>query len=112
MPPKNTAAISSLKLADLHGDQGIVICGHLFHGKRPVGDVYYYLSGDISMSCAQADCDSAAPEDWHTVPIAKMREMDPTLSECPEIHQGYGYLRAAPGQAWQLCPHETEETEH
>lgn len=108
----NTAATGSLSLTALPDDQGIVICDHVFHGKRAVCDIYYYLSGDISMSCAQPDCDSAEPEDWHTVSMAKMRALDPTLSGCPEIHQGYGYARTAPDHAWLLCPHETDETEH
>jgi len=108
----NIAATGSLTISVLPDDQSVVICDHVFHGKRAVGDIYYYLSGDISMSCAEPDCNSPAPEDWHTVPMATMRELDPTLSGCPEIHQGYGYARAAAGLAWTLCPHETEETAH
>lgn len=107
-----TTATGSLKLAMLPEDQGIVICDHVFHGKHAVCDIYYYLSGDISMSCAQPDCNSADPEDWHTVSMASMRELDSTLASCPEIHQGYGYARAATGLPWLLCPHETEETKH
>ncbi len=105
-------ATGSLKLAELPDDQSVVICTHVFHGKHAVCDVYYYLGGDISMSCAQPDCDSADPVDWHTVSMASMRELDATLAGCPEIHQGYGYARTAPGLPWALCSHETEETEH
>ncbi len=75
-------------------------------------DVYSYLGSDISMSCARPECDGADPGDWHTVSMVSMRELDVTLAGCPEIHQGYGYARAAPGLPWTLCPHETEETEH
>jgi hypothetical protein len=108
----NPAATGSITLAALPDQRDIVICDHVYHGKHAVCDIYHYLSGDISMSCAQPDCDSADPKDWHTVAMASMRELDPTLSGCPEIHQGYGYARAAPGQPWRLCPHETEQTEH
>ncbi len=105
-------ATGLLKLVELPDDQSVVICDHVFHGKHAVCDVYYYLGGDISMSCAQPDCDSADPVDWHTVSMASMRELDATLAGCPEIHQGYGYARAAPGLPWTLCSHETEEMEH
>lgn len=110
--PQRKDTSEPLSLHDLQDDREIVICDHVFHGKRAVLDVYYYLAGDISMSCAQPDCNSAEPEDWHTVSMASMRELDPTLIGCPDIHQGFGFARAAPDQTWRLCPHETEETEH
>lgn len=108
----NTAAAGSLTLARLPDDQDIVICAHVYHGRHAVCDIYYYLSGAISMSCAQPDCDSADPADWYTVPMASMRALDPGLAQCPEIPQGYGFSRAATGLPWLLCPHETEETQH
>ena len=100
-----------VKLSALLGGHGVVICDHVYHGKREIGDVYYYIGGEISMSCAQPDCDSADPADWHTVSMTAMRELDQSLSGCPEIPQGYGYARTGPGLPWTLCPHETGETE-
>jgi hypothetical protein len=44
--------------------------------------------------------------------MAAMRELDETLSGCPDIPQGYGFERIATGLPWKLCPHETVETEH
>ena len=101
-----------VKLPALPGGHGVVICDHVYHGKREICDVYYYIGGEISMSCAQPDCDSADPADWHRVSMTAMRELDESLSGCPEIPQGYGYTRTGPGLPWTLCPHETEETEH
>ncbi len=101
-----------VKLSALPDEHGVMICDHVFHGKRAVCDVYYYIGGEISMSCAEPDCDSAEPADWHTVSMAAMRELDETLSGCPDIPQGYGFERIATGLPWKLCPHETVETEH
>ena len=50
-----------VKLSALSGTHGVVICDHVFHGRRTVCDTYYYIGGEISMSCAQADCNSADP---------------------------------------------------
>jgi hypothetical protein len=44
--------------------------------------------------------------------MSAMRELDETLSGCPEIPQGYGFARVANGLPWTLCPYETEEMEH
>ena len=108
----STIATGSLKLAELPDDQSVMICDHVFHGKHSICDAYYYLGGDISMSCARPECDSADPVDWHTVSMTSLRELDATLAGCPEIPQGYGYARVAPGLPWTLCSHETEETQH
>ncbi len=101
-----------VKLSALPDTHGVMICDHVFHGKRTVCDVYYYIGGEISMSCAQPDCNSADPADWHRVAMSTMRELDETLSACPEIQQGYGFSRVANGLPWTLCPYETEEVEH
>jgi hypothetical protein len=104
--------IPPMNLSGLPDDHQVMICDHVFHGKRTVGDVYFYLAGDISMSCARPDCDSDDPADWHTVSMASMRELDPSLSGCPEIAPGCGFERASVEQPWTPCPYETEETEH
>lgn len=101
-----------IRLAALPDDHGVVICDHVFHGERMVGDVFYYIGGEVSMSCAQEDCDSQDPADWHRVAMSALRELDDTLAGCPEIPQGYGYARVAVGLPWTLCPYEKEETEH
>ena len=110
--PQSPPELPSVKLSGLPDDYSVLICGHVFHGERTVGDVYFYLSGDISMSCAQPDCNSDDPADWHTVSMASMRELDKSLSGCPEIASGYGFARIAAGLPWTPCPYETEETEH
>jgi hypothetical protein len=101
-----------VKLSALPDTHAVVICDHVFHGRRSVCDVYYYIGGEISMSCAQPDCDSADPADWHRVAMSAMRELDETLGGCPEIPQGYGFSRVASGLPWTLCPYETDEVAH
>ena len=107
-PPQNPP----VKLSALPDQHGVLICDHVFHGKRTVCDVYYYIGGEISMSCTQSDCNSTDPADWHRVTMSAMRELDETLSSCPDIPQGYGFARVANGLPWTLCPYETEEMEH
>ncbi len=102
----------AVRLRALPDEHGVVICDHVFHGKRMVGDVYYYIGGEISMSCAQEDCDSEDPADWHRVAMSAMRELDETILGCPEIPQGYGYQRVAVGLPWTLCPYEIDEVAH
>ncbi len=57
-----------VKLSALPDEHGVMICDHVFHGKHAVCDVYYYLGGDISMSCARPECDGAGPRPSRTVP--------------------------------------------